>query len=68
MLCPNAYYESDEHRAKLCCKSERKLKEDTFMKDRCPLIYWCPISNKYENTMDMFYCTYREDNNEPDNN
>lgn len=68
MMCENAYHESDEYRAKLCCKCERKLKEDDFFKERCPLVYWCPINERYENTADMFNCIYREKNNEKNDN
>lgn len=60
MLCQYAYYESDEYRAKLCCNNERKIKEDNFFGELCPLVYWCPINERFENTKDMFRCIYRE--------
>ena len=62
MLCEKAYYPNGtgENREKLCCKDER----NTNMGGRCPLIYWCKVSEKYENTTDMFDCVFREKNDD----
>ena len=32
----------------------------TEFNGKCPLIYWCQVSEKFENTSDMFGCPYRE--------
>lgn len=61
MLCEYAYYETDSKRAKLCCSNPQKLAEDDLFKKRCPLIYWCTISERFENTADMLRCPYREE-------
>lgn len=61
MLCEKAYYPNGtgENREKLHCKDERN-----DMDGICPLIYWCKISEKYENTTDMFDCVFREKNDD----
>lgn len=64
MLCEYAYYESEEPRSKLCCSNEQKLKEDQVFKKRCPLLYFCTISQRYENTDEFIHCTYREKKDE----
>ncbi len=62
MLCEKAYYPNGtgENREKPSCKDER-VKE---LGGKCPLIYWCPIDEKFENTADMFNCKFREVNND----
>lgn len=62
MICEKAYYpnETGENRERLYCKDERVTDFD----GKCPLIYWCTISEKYENTEDMFNCIYRNKNND----
>ena len=60
MICENAYYKDGDK--KLSCSSKRKLEEDQVFKDRCPLIYLCRISGKFENTADFTECPYREKN------
>lgn len=63
MICEKAYYPngSGENRERLYCKDKRL---DDFFNGKCPLIYWCPVSEKFENTSDMFSCPYREKNND----
>ena len=56
MICENAYYVDE----KVHCKNERKFKEDPIFKAKCPFVYYCKIDEKYENTVDMFDCVYRE--------
>lgn len=57
MLCEFSYYDKD---SKLCCNSEKKLLEDDYFKERCPLIYYCTVNRRFENTTDFFGCKYRE--------
>lgn len=65
MICENAYYPNGtgENREKLYCK-QKEVINDEFSKGKCPLIYWCSISEKFENTTDMFGCIYRENDND----
>lgn len=58
MICEKAYYpnKTGENREKLYCMDERV----TEFNGKCPLIYWCQVSEKFENTSDMFNCPYRE--------
>lgn len=64
MICEYAYYPNGDKKKKLNCKNKQKIKDDTFFKDRCPLIYYCTISERFENTVDMFKCKYRNKNDE----
>ena len=66
MLCEKAYYKNgtEENRERLYCKDERVIDFNGM----CPLIYWCPISEKFENTTDMFDCIYREKCHEQNDN
>lgn len=64
MLCENAYYKSDKRTEKPCCNVEQKIKDDDMFKDRCPFIYWCSIDERFENTIDISGCKYREKNND----
>lgn len=59
MICEKAYYpnKTGENRARLYCMDERVTE---LFNGKCPLIYWCPVSEKFENTSDMFGCPYRE--------
>lgn len=50
MLCEYAYYNKDEKYEKPHCK------QGGFI---CPLIYYCPISERFENSEAMFRCKYR---------
>ena len=60
MVCEYAYYKSDEKFEKPCCNNESYLKDK---KDsRCYLIYYCPISQRFENSEAMFRCKYRKEN------
>jgi len=59
MLCEYAYYLTDDKSEKPCCNNQKKLAEDDYFKEKCPLIYYCSISERYENTTDMFNCKYR---------
>ena len=52
MLCENAYYRDN----KLYCQ----VKNDVLFGDRCPLVYLCRVSMKFENTTDFFDCPYRK--------
>lgn len=65
MICENAYYlnGTGENRERLRCKCEDVI-NDGVTRGECPLIYWCPINERYENTTDMFDCIYREVNND----
>ena len=58
MICEKSFYPNGtgENRERLYCSDER-VKE---FNGKCPLIYWCPVSEKFENTSDMFNCPYRE--------
>ena len=62
MLCEKAYYKNGtgENMKKLYCSDERMQDFD----GKCPLIYWCKIDEKYENTTDMFNCIYRGKEND----
>lgn len=64
VFCENAFYPGGDEKKRLHCKSERKAAEDTITKDKCPLIYYCRINERFENTADMFSCQYREKNND----
>lgn len=57
MLCEKAYYANGtgENHEKPLCSNEK----NTDFGGKCPLIYWCQIDEKYENTTDMFDCIYR---------
>lgn len=59
MICEKAFYPTGtgENRERLYCKDERSK---DFFNGKCPLIYWCAVSGKFENTSDMFGCPYRE--------
>ena len=59
MICEYSYYPDGNEKLKPNCKCEEKLKEDTYFKEKCPLIYLCRINERYEQTTDMFNCTYR---------
>ena len=65
MLCENAFYpnKTGENRERPHCKCKEVI-DDDITKGKCPLIYWCPISEKFENTTYMFNCIYREVNND----
>ena len=64
MICEKAYYPNGDETKKLNCRSKLKIQEDTLFKERCPLIYYCAISERFENTTDMFDCKYREAKND----
>ena len=55
MLCEFAYYVKDD--PKPCCE----IQTDEVFGDRCPLIYLCKITGKYENTADAMNCRYRKE-------
>lgn len=57
MICEKAYYKNGtgEGRERLYCTDERVAEFD----GKCPLIYWCNITERYENTPDMMKCIYR---------
>ena len=55
MICENAYYED----GRLCCK----VMNDEVFGDKCPLIYYCTITGKFENTDDFLECKYRKETN-----
>ena len=55
MYCENAYYED----GRLCCK----VMNDEVFGDKCPLIYYCTITGKFENTDDFLECKYRKETN-----
>ena len=59
MLCEKAYYlnKTGKSREKLYCKDERV----TDFGGKCPLVYWCSINERFENTTDMFNCVYRKE-------
>lgn len=57
MLCENAYYPNGNEKEKPNC---RKMKETEYFKGKCPLIYYCTINERFEQTTDMFGCKYRE--------
>ena len=69
MICENAYYPNGtgKNRERLRCKCEEVI-NDNFAQGKCPLIYWCPINERYENTADMFNCKYREKNDGKNDN
>lgn len=52
MICGNAYYLD----GKLRCK----VKDDIIFGDRCPLVYYCTITGRFENTNDCLTCIYRK--------
>ena len=51
MLCKNAYYPDGNEKGRLHCK---------IINAKCPLIYYCRINERFENTVDAFNCIYRE--------
>lgn len=59
MLCEHAYYKTDEQLEKPSCNNAQKIAEDDLFKEQCPFIYYCPISERFENTTDMFGCKYK---------
>lgn len=59
MLCENAYYPGNEEKPNCMC--ERKLKEDDYFNEKCPLIYYCTINERFEQTTEMFGCKYRSE-------
>lgn len=59
MICEYSYYPSNSEKPH--CKNEKKLLEDNYFKEKCPLIYYCPISERFEQTVDMLGCKYREE-------
>lgn len=64
MICENAYYSNknkmSDNRERLYCKDERV----TEFGGKCPLVYWCTVSERFENTVDMFNCQYRKGEND----
>lgn len=64
MICENAYYpnQTGNNGERLYCKNEQII--NGFTEGKCPLVYWCNISEKFENTADMFDCIYRGKTNE----
>lgn len=61
MICENSYYPDDSNTCKPLCKNSEKMKNDHIFHDKCPLIYYCTISKRFEQTADMFGCPYRKD-------
>ena len=59
MLCEKAYYPNGDETKKPCCTSKEKEAEDECFKNQCPLIYFCNINERFEQTIDMFECKYR---------
>ena len=61
MLCEKAYYPNGtgEHRERVYCSDKRVAA--TVFDGKCPLVYWCTVSEKFENTTDMFNCKFRKD-------
>lgn len=65
MLCENAYYLTpDDNSSHLGCNNPKKLSEDDLFKQQCPFIYWCTISERFENTTDFMQCKYRGKKND----
>lgn len=62
MICEKGYYPNGngENREKIHCKDNRV----TEFNGKCPFVYWCNISGKFENTIDMLKCKYRGDNSD----
>lgn len=60
MLCENSYYPNDNNNEKPNC---RKM-DDNYFKGKCPLIYYCTINERFEQTTDMFGCKYRSEKND----
>lgn len=60
MLCEKAYYpnKTGENRERVYCSDERAT---DFFDGICPLVYYCTISEKFENTTGMFNCKFRKD-------
>lgn len=61
MDCEYSYYPNGDGsgKEKPCCKNKKKIEEDNCFKDKCPLIYYCTIDERFEQTADMFNCRYR---------
>lgn len=59
MICENAYYKSGEDRP--YCKNKHKEEDDSVLKGKCPLIYWCPMENRFVNTGQALDCIYRKE-------
>ena len=58
MFCINAYYPDGDEKQKLNCKNEKKLKEDEVFGEKCPLTYYCTVTERYENTYECMDCEY----------
>lgn len=56
MLCEFAYYHEDDPIRPRC-----RIHTDEVFGDKCPLIYLCKITCKYENTADAMECVYRKE-------
>lgn len=61
MLCEKAIYKGEGQFEKPVCASARKASEDMLFGDKCPLIYYCRVNERFEQTEDMLTCPYREE-------
>lgn len=59
MLCEYAYYPTNDKWEKPLCSNPKKIAEDKYFGNKCPLIYWCPIAGRFENT-DISGCEFRK--------
>lgn len=61
MICERAYYPNGtgEHRERLFCECQEV--KNGFSKGKCPLVYWCNVSERFENTPEFFDCIYRKE-------
>lgn len=57
MICENSYYPKGNEELKPNCKY---LMNDDYFKGKCPLIYYCTITQRFEQTAQMFDCKYRD--------
>ena len=58
MLCEYAYYKTHDKYEKPFCNNKAYLEDRND--DACYLIYYCPVSERFENTEAMFRCKYRK--------
>ena len=59
MTCEYSRYPDGDKTEKPVCTNEKKIAEDDYFGNKCPLIYYCTINERFEQTSDMLTCKYR---------
>ena len=60
MICENSKYTGAGRLEKPVCTNPKKAIEDNVFGCKCPIIYYCPINDRFEQTEQMLHCPYRE--------